>query len=80
MNTDSWQWWLVAALWFFGGWGWGQWWAERNARHERQALEAGRIAVSMPADPQDAALTLQLLSALVRKAEAERGKPLPKAE
>ena len=65
---------FYTAVFFACGWGWGQWWAERNARHERRALEAGRITVSMPADPQDAALTLQLLSALVRKAEAERGK------
>lgn len=71
---------LYAALFFGAGWGWGQWWAERTARHERRALEAGRIAVSMPADPQDAALTLQLLSALVRKAEAERGKQPAKSE
>jgi hypothetical protein len=71
---------LFAAVFFACGWGWGQWWAERNARQERRALEVGRIAVSMPADPQDAALTLQLLSALVLKAEAERGKKPAKAE
>ena len=63
---------LYAAVFFFCGWGWGQWWAERQVRQERRALEAGRLTVSLPADPKDAAVTLELLSELVKKAERQR--------
>lgn len=65
---------FYAAVFFACGWGWGQWWAERNARHERRALEAGRITVSMPANAEDAATTLELLSVLVKEAEIKRAK------
>jgi len=63
---------IYAALFFLAGWGWGQWWAERNVRKERRALEVGRITVSMPARADDAADALSMLSDLVRKAEAAR--------
>ena len=69
MNIDSWQWWLVAALWFFGGWGWGQWWAERCARRDKSTLERGRMNVSMPVHPDNAAETLRVLSALMKQAD-----------
>ena len=64
---------IYAALFFVAGWGWGQWWAERNMRKERTALEAGRILVSMPANAEDAANSLEMLRDIVRRAEFERG-------
>ena len=63
---------LFAALVFGAGWGWGQWWAERQVRQERRALEAGRVTVSMPADAADAAAAMEMLADLVRKAESLR--------
>ena len=72
MEIESVRWWIVAVLWFFGGWGWGQWWAERQVRQERRALEAGRVTVSMPANADDAAAAMEMLAELVRKAEAQR--------
>ncbi len=63
---------LYAAVFFACGWGWGQWWSERQMRQERRALEAGRVTVSMPANAEDAATSLELLAELVRKAEAQR--------
>ena len=64
---------LYAALFFGAGWGWGQWWAERCSRQEKRGLEAGRILVSMPARPDDAAASLRMLADLVSRAEAQRG-------
>lgn len=62
-----------AAIFFAAGCGWGQWWAERVVRKERRDLEAGRIVISMPANPKDAAATLELLSSLVRDVERRKG-------
>ena len=63
---------LYAALFFAAGCGWGQWWAERNARKERAALERGRLLVSMPINAKDAANALDMLHDLMRTAESER--------
>lgn len=63
---------LFAAVFFACGWGWGQWWSERAVRQEKMALESGRIAVSMPANLDDASKTLTMLATLLRAAEAER--------
>ena len=63
---------LFAAVFFACGWGWGQWWAERTVRQEKTALESGRIAVSMPANLDDASKTLTMLATLLRAAETER--------
>jgi hypothetical protein len=70
MEQMTWGWWLVAALWFGGGWGWGQWWAERCARRDKAAMERGRLNVSMPVDPDQASETLRVLSVLMKQVEA----------
>lgn len=69
---------LFAAVFFACGWGWGQWWSERAVRQEKMALEKGRIAVSMPANPDDASKALAMLATLLRGAEAERKAVEPK--
>jgi hypothetical protein len=61
---------IYAALFFVAGWGWGQWWAERCARRDKSAMERGRMTVSMPVDPDKAALTLRALSALMAQVDA----------
>jgi len=60
---------IYAALFFLAGWGWGQWWAERCARREKLAGERGRMTVSMPVNPDNAAETLRVLSALMRQVD-----------
>ena len=60
---------IYAALFFVAGWGWGQWWAERCARRERRALEAGRLNVSMPVNPENASETLRVLSVLMKQVD-----------
>lgn len=63
---------LFAATFFGAGWGWGQWWAERVVRQQKVELESGRIAVSMPANLDDASKTMTMLATLLRAAEEER--------
>ena len=63
---------LYAAVFFGAGWGWGQWWAERQVRQERRALEAGRVTMSMPAKAEDAAAAMEMMADMVRKAEEQR--------
>lgn len=63
---------FYAAVFFFCGWGWGQWWCERQIRAEQGKLMKGRITVSMPMEPEDAASTMRLLAALVDEAERTR--------
>lgn len=63
---------LYAAIFFVCGWGWGQWWNERQIRAEQGKLVKGRMNVSMPVKPEDAAATMKLLAALIEQAEAER--------
>jgi hypothetical protein len=60
---------IYAALFFVAGWGWGQWWAERCARRDKAAMERGRMSVSMPVHPDQAAETLRLLSALMKQVD-----------
>lgn len=64
--------WLLIAVVFVGGFGWGQWWAERRIRAEQAVLVKDRVTVSMPMDPEDAAATLGLLEQLVLKVQRER--------
>lgn len=59
---------LYAAIFFGAGVGWGQWWAERQLRQETK----GRVQVTMPVNPEDAAATLEMLSLMVKKAEMDR--------
>lgn len=59
---------LYAAIFFMAGVGWGQWWAERQLRNETK----GRMQVTMPVNPEDAATTMRLLATLVEEAEAHR--------
>ena len=63
---------LYAGVFFVAGWGWGQWRAERNIRHEKLGMERGRIAVSMPANLDDASKTMEMLASLLRDAENQR--------
>jgi hypothetical protein len=63
---------LYAAIFFLCGWGWGQWWNERQIRKEQRELVKGRMTVSMPVKPEDAAATMKLLAALVEEAERTR--------
>lgn len=63
---------LYAAIFFACGWGWGQWWNERQIRAEQGELVKGRMTVSMPIKPEDAAATMKLLASLIEQAEAER--------
>lgn len=63
---------LYAAIFFLAGWGWGQWWNERAIRKEQGELVKGRMNVSMPVKPEDAAATMKLLAALVEEAESQR--------
>ena len=63
---------LYAAIFFFAGVGWGQWWTERQIRQDNAENGKHRMQVSMPVNPEDAALTLELLSVLVKEAELKR--------
>lgn len=63
---------LYAAIFFFAGAGWGQWWNERQIRTEQRDLATGRMNVSMPVKAEDSAATMRLLADLVEQAEAER--------
>jgi hypothetical protein len=64
---------VLLAFVFVAGWGWGQWWAERAIRAERAAQDKGRISVSMPMKPEDAAATMGLLKDLMQRVEHETG-------
>ncbi len=63
---------LYAAIFFLAGVGWGQWWTERQIRQDNAENGKHRMQVSMPVNPEDAALTLELLSVLVKEAELKR--------
>ncbi|MGK0657626.1 MULTISPECIES: hypothetical protein [unclassified Methylococcus] len=63
---------LLVVIVFVAGFGWGQWWAERQIRIERASLEIGRLSVSMPMNPDDAAATFGLLKTLMEQVERER--------
>jgi len=71
-SPETWQWWLAAAGVFGAGWSWGQWWAERSVRREREAADKGVMTVSLPVHPDRAAKMLRMLSDLMRLAEAEQ--------
>lgn len=63
---------LYAAIFFIAGVGWGQWWTERQIRHDNTENGKYRMQVSMPVNPEDAAMTMELLSVLVKEAELKR--------
>lgn len=64
---------VLLAFVFVAGFGWGQWWAERTIRAERAAQDNGRISVSMPMKPDDAAATMGLLKSLIEQVEQGKG-------
>lgn len=57
---------------FAAGWGWGAWWQERAIRRDRASGERGRLNVSMPTVPENAAQMMRLLSDLIEQAERDR--------
>lgn len=63
--------WLVLIAVFLAGFGWGQWYSEHKIRAERESIERGRLTVSMPLNPDDAAATMGLLKELVEKVKSE---------
>jgi hypothetical protein len=65
---------FYAAVFVALGFGWGQWWAERRIRRDKRALEAGRLLVSLPAHPEDAAMTLRVMSRFVKRYEDRRAR------
>lgn len=56
---------------FISGYSTGQWVGERQVRREQAEQLSGRINVSMPANPEQAARALELLADLMRKVEQE---------
>lgn len=60
---------VLLAFVFVAGWGWGQWWAERTIRAEQTKMVGGRLSVSMPMKPDDAAATMGLLKDLIEQVE-----------
>lgn len=76
MSNDSHKWppplLVLLAPTFVASAGAGQWYAEREARKAEDARLTGRLQISMPADPEDLATTLELLSSLVRTVEAAK--------
>jgi len=64
--------WVIVLIIFFAGWGWGQWLTERSIRIEKTAVDRGRLTVSMPMKPEDAAATMGLLKNLIEQVEAEK--------
>lgn len=63
---------IAAATVFVAGFGWGMWVAEMRIRENAAEVGKYRMQVSMPMNPEDAAVTLELLSALVKKAELKQ--------
>lgn len=63
---------LYAAIFFCAGVGWGRWWTERQIRQDAAATQKGRMQVTMPVTPEDAAAILHLLASLVEQAETDR--------
>jgi hypothetical protein len=49
----------------------GAWWAERGHRRDKASQEKGRICISMPAKPEDAAKMLALLSYFMNQIEKD---------
>ncbi len=62
---------VMIAVVFAGGFGWGQWYAEKTIRKENATLNKNRISVSMPMEPGRAAEVFGLLKQLVKHVEAK---------
>ena len=60
--------WIVIAVTFAAGFGWGQFVAERRTKAER----LGRIVVSMPMDQEFAADTMRLLASTIEQVRLEQ--------
>ena len=63
--------WIIIAVAFIAGFGWGQFIAERRAKTE----SAGRIVVSMPLDQEFAADTMRLLASTIEQVKLEQEQP-----
>lgn len=63
---------IVIAITFLCGFGWGQWFSERQIRKDRHLLEANKLFISVPAKAEDAKDVLGLLRDLMDKVEADR--------
>lgn len=64
----------VSVLMFVAGFGWGQWYAERQIRKDQNSLTRGRLAMSMPMKEENASHMLGLLKDLTEQAERENAK------
>jgi hypothetical protein len=60
---------VIALIFFVGGFGWGQWFAERLIRRERSELEQGRLLVSVPMHKDEARFIFETLKNLAKRAE-----------
>ena len=63
---------VFAAVFFFAGVGWGQWWEARKIRLENENSVKGRLFVSVPTSPDDAAAVMKLLADLMKKVRDDR--------
>jgi len=67
--------WLLVLVAFAGGWGWGQWQAERTMRQEKSLNEKGRVVVSMPMREDNASQMMGMLQDLIKQAEETNAEP-----
>lgn len=63
---------ILVMIVFIAGWGWGQWYSERNIRAERSELEKGRVSISMPMHNDDAKNMMRLLNELIEQVDADK--------
>lgn len=61
--------WLLIAITFAGGFGWGQWFESWNQKRIIAKRDENRLTVSMPVKADDAAQVMALLKNLVEEAE-----------
>ncbi len=64
--------WVVIFIVFASGFGWGQWFAERAIRKERNKLSQGRLLVSVPMHKDHASKLMGNLKIIAELAEEDR--------
>jgi hypothetical protein len=64
--------WILIAVIFTAGFGWGQWYAEKSIRQERLRLTSGRLEISMPMNQDDAHSMITLLKELLEEVERKK--------
>ena len=69
---ETWTMLVAAVALFFAGWGWGQFWAVWHLQQESAKAMKGRLQITMPINPDDAAAAMDMLSLMVRQVEQER--------